>query len=111
MNQIHLQNISCGCRRKCDGRKCNSRQKWNKDICINGYMIYYKWNPSKCACKCDKDCEIGGYMKEYEFTKIIVNDLVLTCNKVVDTPKSTSIKLSDGINYWIIAVVLLAMTC
>ena len=27
------KHISCDCKCKFDGRKCNSNQKWNKDTC------------------------------------------------------------------------------
>ena len=29
----------------------------------------YAWNPSICACECDKDCEIGKYSKNLHMHK------------------------------------------
>ena len=36
--------------------KCNK-----KHICKRDYI----WIPSRCACKYDKACEIGEYLKNY----------------------------------------------
>ena len=41
--------------------------------------------------------------------KIVVDDLVPTCHEVEDTPKIPPINPSDGIKYWLIAVVLVAI--
>ena len=42
------KDISCKCKYKCDGRKCNSNQNWNNSI--------YLWeckNPRKHVCRKD----------------------------------------------------------
>ena len=31
--KILTKHISCECKCKCDGRKCNSDQKWNNEKC------------------------------------------------------------------------------
>ena len=51
------KHISCECKYKFDGRKCNSDQSWNNDkcrceckkghVCEKGYI----WNPSTCICE------------------------------------------------------------
>ena len=51
------KHISCECKCKFDGRKCNSDQSWNNDkcwcecqkghVCEKGYV----WNPSTCICE------------------------------------------------------------
>ena len=54
------RHISCKCKRRFDGRKCNSNQKWNNDkfwcesknnkkhyVCEKGDI----WNPATCSCK------------------------------------------------------------
>lgn len=47
----------------------NSRKKWNSDKCQKKSIRHctweedYAWNPSICCCECDKDCEIGEYLK------------------------------------------------
>ena len=44
MNQKHLtKHISCDCRCEFDGKKCNLRQKWNRN---------------KCQCECKKPINI-----------------------------------------------------
>ena len=43
--------------------------------------------------------------------KSIADDLVVTCDEIVDTPESVPSNLSDGIGYWLIAVVLVSIAC
>ena len=61
-----VEHISGECRYEFDGRKCNSRQKWNNNKCQcerekpirhRAYEEDYVWNPSACAYECDKDCD------------------------------------------------------
>ena len=40
-----------------------------------------------------------------------MDDLVVTCDKIVETTKSAAINPSDLINYWQVAVFLLPITC
>ena len=51
------------------------------------------WNPNTYAYKCDKDCEIKEYLKNYTFVKSIIDDLVITCDEILDTPDTMSIDL------------------
>ena len=39
--------------------------------------------------------------------KSFVNDLIVTCHEIENTPKSAVYSPSNGINYWFIAVFLL----
>ena len=50
-------------------------------------------------------------MKGCESMKSLVDALVVTCYDIKDTQKSTPVNLSHGTNYWLIAVVLLAIAC
>ena len=51
------KHISCQCKCKFDGRKCNSNQWWNNDKCqceCKKHHICekdYIWNPAPCNCK------------------------------------------------------------
>ena len=65
-NQLHSYNLADS-RRDFDGRKCNSRQKWNNGKCerkCNKPVKHrsceenYAWNPCTCGCQCNEDCEI-----------------------------------------------------
>ena len=103
-----------------DGRKCSSKQKLNNDKCQweCKKTIKYReceedhvWNPSTCACEFDKDCEIDEYLKECEWVKSLIDDLVPIYDEIDDTPKSVVINPSNGINYCLIAVSLLAIAC
>ena len=65
-SKILTKNISCECKYKYDGRKCNSNQKRNNSKC--GYECknpgkHYMcekndiWNSSTCSCENDKHLE------------------------------------------------------
>ena len=38
------------------------------------YKVDYVWNPSTCACECDKDCEIDEYLKNSTCVKYHFNE-------------------------------------
>ena len=69
----------------------------------------YAWNPSMCACRRDKDCDMG--LKDCTCMKSLADVLVVTCDEIVDTPDITSINSNYRTNYWLIATVLLTITC
>ena len=61
MNKKKLtKDISCECKYKFYGRKCNSNQQWNNDKCwckCKQHRIYekdYIWNPATFSYKCGK---------------------------------------------------------
>ena len=68
------KHISCECKCKFDGRKCNSNQKLNNDKCWceckkhNICKKDYIWNPATCS------CENGKYLAN------IADDSVITWN-------------------------------
>ena len=106
--------ISCECRCKFDSRKCNSKQKWSNDKCqyeckkpIKHCVCEkeYAWNPSICACVCDKDCDICEYLEDCTFMKSLVDNLIVACDAIVDTPETTWINPNDKTNCWLIAFV------
>ena len=72
------KHISCECRCKFDGRKCNSNQKWNNDKCQceckKNHICekYYIWNPATCS------CENGKYLAS------ISDDSVITCYEIIE---------------------------
>ena len=77
------KHISCECKCKFDGRKCNSNQKWNNDKC-------------RCECKkhhiCEKDyiwnpfsCENGKYLAN------TIDDSVITCYNIIDAEWSKTL--------------------
>ena len=53
-------------------------------------------------CMCDKDCEIGEYLKDCECMDSLVDDIVVTCDEIEVTPGSATINPSNGINYWLL---------
>ena len=100
------KHISCECRCKFHDRKCNSTQIRNNDKCQCECKKPIKhrackednaWIPSKCAGVCDKYRKIVNYLKDCECMKSLINDVSVTCDEIVETPKSASINPSDGI--------------
>ena len=78
--------ISCKCKCKFDGRKCNSNQKWNKDKCwceckkLKEHHVCekdYIWNPATCS------CENGKYLAG-------IDDSVITCDEVIEETNTVS---------------------
>ena len=77
-SKILTKHISCECRCRLDGRKCNSDQWWNNDkcqceskkrhVCEKGYG----WNPVTCI------CENGKHLAS------IMDDLAIICDKFID---------------------------
>ena len=70
--------ISCKCKCKFDGRKCNSYQKWNNDKCRceckkhHIWEKYYIWNPATYSFK------NGKYLAS------VVDDSVITCDEIIN---------------------------
>ena len=86
-SKVLTKDISCKCKCKFDGKKCNSNQKWNNDKC-------------RCECKkhhaCEKDyiwnpathsCENRKYLAS------IVNNLVITCDEIRGETKTVPTNL------------------
>ena len=81
ISKISTKHISCECKCKIDGSKCNSNPKWNNDkcrcecknteehVCKKDYI----WDPATCS------SENGKYLG------IIIDDYVITCNEIIDT--------------------------
>ena len=51
-------------------------------VCDKGYV----WNPSNCACECDKSCGIGQYLdcKSCVCRNSLVDKIVKECTSVTD---------------------------
>lgn len=43
--------------------------------------------------------------------KMLADNIVVTCDEIVDNPEIISIKSANKTNYWFIRVILLAITC
>ena len=78
------KHISCKCKCKFDGRKCNSNQKWNNKfqckcknlkeshICKKDYI----WNPATCSCE------------NVKYVWIIIGNSAIECDEIVGTIKT-----------------------
>ena len=53
-------------------------------------MKGYAWNPSLCARRWDKDREIDEYLENYSCWKNVIDDFVIACDEIVDTPESVN---------------------
>ena len=75
------KHISCECKCRFDGRKCNSDQWWNNDKCwceCKKHHICekdYVWNPATC------NCENGKYLAS------IMDDSAIMCDEVIESYK------------------------
>ena len=51
-------------------------------VCYRGYI----WNPSNCACECDKSCGIGQYLDYIKCAcrNSLLDKLVEECSNVID---------------------------
>ena len=55
---------------------------------------------SKCACKCDKHCNIDEYLKSCTCIKGIIDDLVMICNEIVNMLETINISTIAVIHYF-----------
>ena len=65
-------------------------------MCDKGFI----WNPSNCACECNKACDVGEYL-EYENCKCrkkLVDKLVDECTENVEEVKLAKITLAENEN-------------
>ena len=79
---ILTKDISCKCKCKFDGRKCNLNQKWNNDKCQcecrkpHICEKYYISNPATCS------CENGKYLATF------IGDSVVMCDEMLEETKT-----------------------
>ena len=52
-------------------------------------------NPSTYPCECDIDCKIDEYLKSSTCEKSIIDDLVIMCEEIIDTPNTVPINSLD----------------
>ena len=71
------KHISCECKCRFDGRKCNSDQWWNNNKCRcekrHVCKKDYVWNPATCS------CENGKYLAS------IMDDSAIMCDEVLES--------------------------
>ena len=86
------KHISCKCKCKFDGRKCNLKQNWYNGkyrwgcenlekhrVCEKDYI----WNPATCS------CENGKYIAN------IIDDSVITCDEIIGETTTTPAKTTS----------------
>ena len=77
-SKVLTKDISCECKCRLDGKKCNSYQWWNNDKCLceckkrHVCEKDYTWNPVTCSCK------NGKYLAS------IMDDSAITCDEIID---------------------------
>ena len=79
------KHLSCECKCKFDGRKCNSNQKWNNDkyrceckkhhTCEKDYI----WSPATCS------CNNGKYLAS------ICDNSFITCYEIIDAEETKTV--------------------
>ena len=91
MNELEMltQHISCECKCKFYGRKCNSNWNWNNNKCQweckKTYMWKRSWNPATCS------CENGKYLAS------IIHGSVVTCDEVIAETKTIPTNFNEKI--------------
>ena len=68
-------------RKKIDKRQRECKKPITYDACED-----YVWNPSACACECDKDSDMGEYLNNCTSKKSLADDLVVICDETENTP-------------------------
>ena len=76
--KIHLIDLVC---RKWDNDKC--QRECRKPIKYRACEEDYAWNTSICAGKCENNCDIGEYLKDFTCRKSLVDNLGVTCEDIV----------------------------
>ena len=86
------KHISCKCKCKFHGRKCDLDRKWNNDKCrcecknIKKHCVckkYYIWNPATCSYK------NGKYLAS------IIDDSVNACDKIIEETKTVTTNFDE----------------
>ena len=78
-----IKHVSCKCKFRFDGRKCNSNKIWNNDQCWceckRHYICEknYIWNPATCSCK------NGKYLAS------IIDNSVIMCDEIIEAETKT----------------------
>ena len=78
--------ISSESRCEFGGGKYSSQQKSNSAKCQQEDHAR-----SICVCKYDKFCEISEQLKNCTYTKLLVDGILVICNKIADMPETASI--------------------
>ena len=89
-----VKHISCDCKCEFSSTTCNSKEKWNTEICPCESKNYcmckndYSWNPSTCI------CENGKYLKS------IVDDYKVARHEIIHVMDivSTNVTITVSIN-------------
>ena len=68
-----------------DNCRCKCKKSIKHLVCKN------TWNSSTCACVYDKHCDIDEYLKHYICVRSNIDDLVITCDKIMNTTETVSI--------------------
>ena len=82
MEKTLAKHISCECKCRIDGEKCNSNQWQNNNKCrcectkIHECEKDYVWNPATC------NCENGKYLAN------IIGDSTIICDEVMEEIKT-----------------------
>ena len=64
------------------------------------YNKGYVWNPSNCACECDKSCNIGKYLdySSCKCRKKLIDPLLEECTKNINETKIVDINVENKNN-------------
>ena len=105
-SQTLTKHISCACKGKFDGRKCNFNRKWNKDICRCECKNLRKHH--LCGINCiwnatTSTCENGKYSES-----IIIGNSVITRNESIKATNTIRTKSIPIKNFYILLTLLIS---
>ena len=81
------KHLSCECKCRFDGKKCNLNQWQNNDKCrCECSCMWKRWNPSKCL------CENGKYLAS------IIDDSTIIWNEVIKSNEEEIRTISTNFN-------------
>ena len=99
--------VSCKCKCKFDGRKCNSNQKRNNDRCrCDAISIIYVKNII-FRILLHVCCQIGKYLAS------IIDNSVITCGEIIDVEETKAIPkniICETKSFYVLLAVLLITT-
>ena len=73
------KHISCKCKCRFDGRKCNSDYWWNKDKCRCDCKKHHLWEKDYVLNSATCNCENGKYLAS------IIDNSGIMCNEVIES--------------------------
>ena len=96
-SKLLTKHLSCKCKCKFNGRKCNSNQKWKNNKCwceCKKHHICekdYTWNPDKCS------CQNGKYLASITDYSVIMFDEIIDAEAKSYDEETKTVKKNQSV--------------